>query len=422
MPEGAPIQMEPHQYPPAEGTWNGLLMRWGRGAGKSHALTYYLRKAVQIEPQLRARLIGPTLGDVIQADVYGPAGILAKDPQCEFRASAPGGAKLVWPSGAECLLIGVPTMRDVDRLRASGNRELDLWEEGAAIPVLQQAFEQAALGRRRGRPRWVMATTPRALPFLRELENTAGVITTRATSHDNPHNPPEWVADLEKMYAGTRLYRQEVLGEILDDVEGALWKQLWLDNSRVTLTTMPQILKKVVGVDPASGMGTTGIVVVGLGADKHLYVLEDLSKPGLSADEWAATATEAAFRHHCPIVAENDMGGDMVRGVLKAARKDAVVKSVRARKLGGKQTRAVPVALLWEKEEPEAHMVGEHPKLEEELTMWEPDTGQASPDRLDALVWACLYLTGQAGWEDTSLHMPQSPFRQASGRGLVRYR
>lgn len=412
------------QRPPPPG-WTGWMYRGGRGAGKSHALTGYMRDEVARNPTVRGRIIGPTLGDIIESDVYGPAGIIQKDERCVFKPSAPGGAKLTWPTGAEFLLIGIPTRKDVERLRASGNRELDLWEEGAAIPYLEEAWTQAELGRRLGNPRWVMATTPRSRKILRKLEAEPGVVTTRGLARNNPYNDPGWIARIEAKYKGTRLYRQEVLGEILEDVEGALWTQEWLDRSRVTLDLIPGFRRKAVGVDPATGPGTTGIVVVGLGTDGHYYVLEDLSRMGLSADEWAKIATAAAHRHNCPLVAENDQGGDMVRSVLKAARREAVVKAVRARSVGGKDVRATPVALLWEKDDPEAHLVGEFPELEEELTTWVPHETKDSPDRLDAMVWACLHLGAGASWEETKVHgLDQVPSRERPRgfRNLVRWR
>lgn len=395
----------PQQRPPTAG-WRGWMYRGGRGAGKSHALTGYLRDEVTRNPTCRGRIIGPTLGDIIEADVYGPAGILAKDDRVDFRPNAPGGAKLVWPTGAEFLLIGIPTRKDVERLRASGNRELDLWEEGAAIPYLEEAWTQAELGRRLGHPRWVMATTPRARKILKKLEAEEGVVVTRGLAKDNPYNDPGWVAMMEKKYKGTRLYRQEILGEILEDVEGALWHQEWLDDTRVSEDELPTMRRYAVGVDPATGSGTTGVCVVGLGSDGHLYVLEDLAREGRTADEWAVAAIEAARRYHAPLVAENDQGGDMVRAVLKSKGADVTVVPARARSVGSKEARATPVALLWEKDDPEAHLVGtEMSELEEELTTWVPED-RNSPDRLDAMVWACLFLRRGASWDDTEAHWP----------------
>jgi phage terminase large subunit-like protein len=418
----------PQQRPPAAG-WTGWMYRGGRGAGKSHALTGYLRDEVARNPTVRGRIIGPTLGDIIEADVYGPAGILAKDDRVDFRPNAPGGAKLVWPTGAEFLLIGIPTRKDVERLRASGNRELDLWEEGAAIPYLEEAWSQAELGRRIGKPRWMMATTPRARKILKKLEAEEGVVVTRGLAKDNPYNDANWVAMMERKYKGTRLYRQEILGEILEDVEGALWHQEWLDATRVNEDELPALRRYAVGVDPATGGGTTGICVVALGNDNHLYVLEDLAKEGRTADEWAVVAIEAARRYHAPIVAENDQGGDMVRSVLKSKGADVTVLPARARNVGTKEARATPIALLWEKDDPEAHLVGaDMVELEEELTTWVP-ADRDSPDRLDAMVWASIFLRRGASWDDTEAHWPtqagrgpQGPARAGGFRRMVRWR
>jgi phage terminase large subunit-like protein len=232
------------------------------------------------------------------------------------------------------------------------------------------------------------------------------------------------------MYKGTLLYQQEVLGKVLEDVAGAIWNAARIERSRIAsydeaVRQGYKIIKTAVGVDPANSSGLTGIVAVALAElanafnpvqgrpTRHLLVLEDASTPGLSAEAWAAEAVRLALKYDAPIVAENDSGGDAIRAVLKAAdHLDRVtVMPARARGRGSKQVRAEPVALLWERDDYRGHIDGNLQYLEEQMTTWVPDdkatagpTG--SPDRVDALVWACTYLWTTSGAGDIEVHLP----------------
>lgn len=394
----------PHQTPP-EGDWRGWLLMGGRNTGKSWAGTRWLHDRAS-EHTIRARIIAPTFGDAVASCVEGPSGILeASNHVVQWKPSHPGGAQLHWPNGSVCYVIGTPTPRDVDRLRAISNVDADLMEEAAANPQLAEVDKQARLSRRRLGAQFIATTTPRPRPTIKAWNDDPGIVVTKATSFDNPHADPAWVAELKRMYEGTRLYRQELLGEIVDDVEGALWMTEWLDRSRVV--EYPGLLKTAVGVDPASGSGTTGIIVVGRGVDGHLYVLEDVSQTGVRAEKWASVAVAAATRWNAVLVAENDQGGDMVRAVLKASDADVPVKPARARGRGSKKARAEPVALLWEKEPPTAHLVGSLPRLEDEMTGWDPESNE-SPDLVDSCVWACTWLEEGSAWSEVEMSKPST--------------
>ena len=399
-------QLQEHQRPP-DGAWVGWVLQAGRGAGKTWAVMHWLARQAQERPGLRARIIAPTLDDAVLSCVEGPSGLLRADPTATFHPSVPGGSRVQWTNGSTVWTLGTPTPRTVDRLRALTNIDVDVFEEAAANPQLAAAFDQASLSRRRAGARWVASTTPRPLPTVRAWHEDPQVVVTRAASRDNAHADADWLAQQEARYAGTRLYRQELLGEIVEDVEGARWRFEWLDRSRVA--QLPdEGLRWAVGVDPAAGSGTTGIVAVAADPAGHVYVADDASTTG-GPGVWASRVAQLAQLRDATVVAERDQGGRMVQEVLQAAGHGLPVKPARARSIGSKQVRADAAAILWEKEPPEAHLVGSLPQLEDQLTGWIPDSGASSPDRLDAMVWAILWLRSTAH-RPTAVTVPSGTF------------
>lgn len=185
----------------------------------------------------RGRIIAPTFGDAVEACIIGPSGLLAQNPQIRWLSSAPGGAKVFWPNGAEALVFGTPTPRDVERLRAGGNRHIDWWEEMAANPMLSEAWQQAQLGLRLGsKVCSIASTTPKGSNIAyRKIRKLPGTVLTHATMQDNPHNPPEFVARMLVQFQGTRIGRQELGGELLEDVPGALWSMTTIETNRAIL-------------------------------------------------------------------------------------------------------------------------------------------------------------------------------------------
>lgn len=387
-------KLEPHQVPPT-GLWSMWLLEGGRGCGKTEACARYFAKWMQEHPGHRGRIIAPTFGDAVEACVRGPSGLMSVDPSVEWQPSAPGGAKVVWPNGSESLVLGTPFPRDVDRLRAGGNRHIDWWEEMAANVQLRDAWDQAALGLRLGEnPHAVASTTPRATKEYRAIRVIDGTVRTHATLYDNPHNPKSWVDKMRARYEGTRLGRQELGGELLDDVEGALWNRQILDASRVF--EHPDLAVVVTAIDPAVTATTesddTGIIVAGYGVDGHAYVLADRTCH-LGPEGWGQRAVRAHKKYHGDrIVAEVNNGGAMVEHVIATVDGKVPYKAVRASR--GKQTRAEPVATLFGMppvREARVHLVGGFPEMEDQLCTWVPGDAD-SPDRLDALVWAITEL------------------------------
>lgn len=234
-------------------------------------------------------------------------------------------------------------------------------------------------------PRVVIATTPRPTKEVKALLQQPGLVITRGTTYENLENlAPAFREQIIARYEGSRLGRQELNAELLDDVEGALWNRAMLDDNRVSGDQ--EFARIVVAVDPKVSQeadSETGIVVAGLGKDKHAYVLADYSLNG-SPEQWARKVAMAYELHKADrVVVEKNQGGDMVTSVLRATAVKLPIRTVTATR--GKRTRAEPVVGLYEQHR--VHHVGNLPGLEDQLCTWEP-TEDDSPDRLDALVWA----------------------------------
>lgn len=407
-PEGRP-PLEHYQKPP-EGDWNLWLLEAGRGAGKTEACARYFARYMRSHPGARGRIIAPTLGDAVEACIIGPSGIQRIDPSVKFLSNTAGGSKVIWPNGSEALVIGTPTPREVNRLRAGGNRELDWWEEPAANPQLKEAWDQAAFGLRLAeytRPHAIASTTPRNTTAYRAIRGMEDTVYTKASLFDNPHNPKAWVEMMRRKYEGTRLGRQELRGELLDDVEGALWSRFILDAARVPREEhlIPDMQRLVVAIDPAGSAGPeaadTGIIVVGEGVDGLGYILDDRTCH-LNPDGWGTRAIRSYEKWRADrITGEVNFGGEMVEHVIASINQLVPFKAVRASR--GKAIRAEPVATLFgdgKAREPRIKLYGSFPELEDQLCTWVPGEGDPSPDRYDAMVWGATDLFLEEEEED----------------------
>lgn len=409
---GEKVTLLPHQAPP-EDDWDGWVLMGGRGCGKTFTSAYFLGDLAASTPGLRGRIIAPTLSDAVNSVVNDPqSGILAHFPKAVLKTHGPEGTRLVFPNKSTLWCVGTPTKKDVDRLRALTNIDVDLFEEAAANPMLKEAVEQANLSRRGNRlakPLWIASTTPRPTEQIKEWkrdsEDVLGlgeiIVLRHARLQDNPHTPDAYHRHAERL-KGTRIYRQEILGEILEDVEGALWTQADLDRSKRTVDwrTLAQV---VVGVDPPSGAGTCGIIVVGKDHAGNIYVLADYSLEDAQPGEWARRVVQASEDFGgALVVAEINQGGRMVSAVMKVEKSNLPITTVRAAE--GKQTRAEPIAILWEAEEQVGFLAEQEGALAagvdlalltDQCIEWVPGVGE-SPDRIDAMVWGSTYLLGDA--------------------------
>lgn len=374
----------PDQLAPP-GNWRTWLVMAGRGYGKTRVGAEWTRMSARDYPLVN--IIGATADDARDIMIEGESGILAVCPPDERPRYVGSKRRLEWPNGARSLIF---TADEPERLR--GKQHMRLWCDEVAAWRYPDAWDQAMLGLRLGNdPRAVATTTPRPVRAVRELlaqEASGRVHVTRGSTYANRENlAPAFFDQIITKYEGTRLGRQELGGEYLDDTPGALWNRAMFDNRRAA----PDLVRVVVAVDPATTSGETsnetGIVVAGLGIDGRGYVLGDRSGR-FSPDAWAKRAWAAFDDTRADrVVYESNQGGDMVLSVLRTVRRDGPVSGVHASR--GKRTRAEPVAALYEQGKV-THCVPLD-DLEDQLVSWTPEDGD-SPDRLDALVWALTEL------------------------------
>jgi len=371
----------PEQMPP-HGDWRTWLILAGRGWGKTRTGAEWVIDRIEDGYQ-RVALVGPTAADVRDVMVEGESGILACAPDDMAPNYEPSKRRITFAGGAICTTFSAD---EPDRLR--GPQHDAGWCDEIAAWRYPEAWDQLQFGLRLGDdPRCIVTTTPRPTKEVRDLVKAATTVVTRGSTFDNADNlAPAFLERILTKYEGTRLGRQELYAEILDDVPGALWSRAMLEQAVTGYTEQDSMQRVVVAIDPAVTSGEdsdeTGIVVAGRTGTQG-FVLADVTCR-LSPDGWARRAVKAYHHHKADrIVAEANQGGDMVRTVLRTVDPSVPVKLVHATR--GKRVRAEPVAALYEQGRVFHAQV--FAQLEDQLLTWTPDS-PTSPDRLDALVWA----------------------------------
>ena len=387
----------PHQLPP-EGDWKTWVILGGRGAGKTRAGAEWVRSMIEGagpgDPgrARRVALVGETYDQALAVMVKGESGIMACSPPDRCPRWVAGERMLVWPNGAEARLYSA---HDPEALRgpqfdAAWIDELAKWKRA------EETWDMLQFGLRLGAdPRQVVTTTPRNVQVLKDLLARESTVMTHAPTEANrAYLADSFLQDVRARYGNTKLGRQELDGELVEDMEGALWARAALERARVA--DVPEGARVTVAVDPPvtghKGSDACGIVVVavvqkGPPKDWHAVVIEDCSVQGVSAHQWAERAVAAYERHGAArMVAEVNQGGDLVLDAVRAIDPLVNVQSVRASR--GKVARAEPVAALYEQGRV-AHMPGLS-VLEDEMCRMTMTgyQGRGSPDRVDALVWA----------------------------------
>jgi phage terminase large subunit-like protein len=384
----------PSQLPPPA-DWRVWLLLAGRGFGKTRAGAEYVRARVK-QGARRIALVGPTAEDTRDVMVEGDSGILAISPPDEAPRYVPSKRRVVWPNGAIAALYSADEPR---RLR--GPQHDTAWCDELAAWRYPEAWDMLMFGLRAGTdPRCVVTTTPRPIRLLRELLADPKVAVTRGTTYDNrKYLAPAFFSQIVRKYEGTRLGRQELDAEILEELPGALWSRGIIEACR---TSQPpaDLVRVVVAIDPAARAtetaNETGIIVAGKDANGDGWVLADVSGR-YQPVEWAKAAIAAYRAHHADrIVTEINNGGDMVEATLRMVDPNVPFGAVHASR--GKVARAEPVATLYE--QGKVHHLGAFPILEDQMCAFVRDPGSwsgagfdgggasTSPDRVDALVWA----------------------------------
>lgn len=374
------------QLPPA-GSWRYWLVQAGRGFGKSWVGAQWSHEQAERYPNLPGLLAARSAGDARETMVEGVSGILATAKPWFRPRYEPSKRKLTWPNGAWALVLGAD---EPEIFR--GKNSAWAWVDELAAWSYSDSWDQLLLGLRIGEdPRCVITTTPRPTSLIISLVKDPNTVVTRGSTDDNRVNlAPAFYEHIISKYRGTTIGRQELEGELLADIPGALWKRAQIERDRVL--KVPDLRRIVVAIDPAATSGEkaddTGIMVAGLGADGHGYALSDLTchkTPG----GWALVAVGAYDSWKADlIVGESNNGGEMVGLTLETVRPNVPYKLVHASR--GKRTRAEPISALCE--QGRIHHVGVLRDLEDEQCTWVPGVTAESPNRVDAFVWAMTEL------------------------------
>jgi predicted phage terminase large subunit-like protein len=389
----------PDQRTPIDGAtpWRVWLLLAGRGFGKTRTGAEHIRERVMSGAAKRIALVARSAADVRDVIVEGESGILAVSPPSERPTWEPSRRRLTWPNGA---IATTYSADEPDQLR--GPQHDYAWADELAAWRYPDAWDQLLFGLRLGAdPRAIVTTTPRPTPIIRALVSAATTHVTRGRTRDNAANlAPGFLDAIVARFEGTRLGRQELDGEILDDNPGALWKRSGIDDARVSKA--PDLRRIVVGVDPAvtsnAKSDETGIVVAGLGYDGRFYVLGDYSGR-YSPDQWASRVVKAYRDHKADrVIAESNQGGDLVAQNIRTVDRNLPVATVHAKR--GKALRAEPVSSLYE--QGRVSHVGSLAALEDQMTAWDPAGDGESPDRVDALVYALTELAPAYGDDVTA--------------------
>jgi phage terminase large subunit-like protein len=375
---------------PSGDDWRVWLIRAGRGFGKTRAGAEWVNSQARENKNARIALIGATIEDVRKVMIEGESGLLRLAHTGDDISWHAGKGEVVYGTGA---LAHVYSAECYEKLRGPEHShawcdELGKWKHA------DDCWDNMMLGLRLGeKPRVVVTTTPRSIKLFRRLEKEPGVVVLRGGTAKNHNLPGDFVATVKALYEGTRWGRQEIEGELIEDIEGALWSRDLIERQRVP--SVPDMKRIVIGVDPpVSDHGDAcGIITVGLGADGKAYVLADHSVSGASPERWAGAVAGAAEAWNADrVVAEDNQGGAMVESTLRAVDRFMPVKRVHASR--GKSARAEPVMALYGAGN--AFHAGAFPELEDQMCGLIAGGGYEgpgrSPDRADALVWAMTEL------------------------------
>ena len=391
------IQARPSQLAPA-GDWRVWLVMAGRGFGKTRCGAEWVRLVAEENSDARIALVAANLGEARSVMVEGESGLLSVGAPWRRPVFEPSLRRLTWPNGAQATLYSAA---EPESLRGPQHShawcdEIAKWDNASGRAT--SSWDNLLMGLRLGHdPRVVATTTPRSMPLVtRLMADTASgeVIVTRGSTFDNAaHLPARFLSAMRRNFGRSLLGRQEIDGELIADVEGALWTRGLLERCREN--TAAECSRVVVGVDPPASAGgdACGIVVVGLAPDGSAHVLADASVEKAGPERWARAAAQAAEAWSADrIVAEANQGGAMVASVLRAAEISLPLRLVHASR--GKVARAEPVAALYEAGR--VRHAGLFPALEDEMCgLIAGGSYQGpgrSPDRADALVWALTEL------------------------------
>ena len=349
-------------------------------------------------PEVQIAVVTPTFGDIRRVAFGGVSGILKNlPPECMMQGRGRGynasASEITLYNGSKIMGFSAT---EPDRLR--GPQFHRAWCDELAAWQYPDTFDQLMFGLRLGQnPQCVITTTPKPTPIIRSLVKRTNIVITRGSTFENSDNlAPAALEQLKEKYENTRLGRQELYAEVLEDYEGALWSFSMIESTRKSPEEIPEMQRIVVAIDPAvtsnDDSDETGMIVAGQGVDGRYYVLEDISGK-MTPDGWGRLAVDMYYKYQADrIVAEVNNGGDLVERLIRTVDNNVPYTPVHAAR--GKMVRAEPIAALYEQKK--VSHVGLFNELEEQLCSYSGGS-KKPPDRLDALVWAITELSQSSG-------------------------
>lgn len=390
------------QLQPKEEHYIWLILA-GRGWGKTRTGAQDIALYALRNPNSLCAVVAPTHGDLRRVCFGGNSGLLSIIPeQCYLQSSDAKGysssvAEIRLDNGSK--IIGYAAI-EPDRLR--GSQFHRAWADELAAWRYPEAFDQLMFGLRLGKnPQCVITTTPKPSKVIKDLIARKDVYVTTGNTFENQENLADTaLAMLKERYEGTTLGRQELYAEIIEDFDGALWSNKMIEQTRLPEDTDRELRRIVVAIDPAvtanANSDETGIIVVGTDFAGRYYVIDDFSGV-YTPDKWARLSVDAFYDYQADLcVAETNNGGDLVERLIRSVDPSIAYRSVRATR--GKMTRAEPISALYEQKR--VHHIGYFAELEQQMISYTGETN-ASPDRLDALVWGLTELSksrGEVNW------------------------
>lgn len=391
-----------YQWPSPRTDWTTWLVLGGRGAGKTRTGAEWIRTQVEgARPEdsglsKRIALVSETVDQARDVMVFGASGIMACTPPDRRPTYVDAKKQLVWMNGAQAQLFSAvnPEALRGPQFDCAWSDELAKWKKA------EEAWDMLQFGLRLGeKPRQIVTTTPRPTEILQRIMHAPDTFMTRAATMENRANlAPDFLSKILRRYENSAIGRQEIYGEVIEDISGALWSRRVIEDMRCERA--PALQRVVVAVDPPASShkksDACGIVVAGLGLDQKYYVLADYTVQGVSPTAWSAQVVKVYDEFEADrVIAEVNQGGDMVQTVLRQSAPYLPVTNVHASR--GKSVRAEPIAALYEQRR--VHHVGRMDALEKQMCemVVGQGRGQKSPDRVDALVWALSALIEDIG-------------------------
>lgn len=384
----------PQQRMPADAQYKYYINLSGRGASKTRVSSEEIRKRALATPNTRINLIAPTHSDCRDTNLEGDSGIISVCHPSEIKKYLKNQGQVLFSNGSRLLTFSA---QEPERLRGKQSHYCFMDEFCSFDDNMQEILTQVQMSNRLGTdPKVYITTTPKPSKVLEDLIARSDAHVVVSGTLANPFLATSQVKELVERYANTAIGQQELFGQILTEQRGANWTREMIDNNRVQPDQVPELIRTIISVDPSSTntkrSDECGIMVVGMSADKHIYVLRDLSVK-TTPQLWAQRVMQAFHQYHASTVVVEKSDGDLVKTILNNMDRTVPIRML-SHQRKGKTVRAEPIAQLYQ--QGRVHHVGYHKELENQLCS-KVQGDSTSDDRHDSLVYGCRELSQASG-------------------------